>query len=171
MAEARRGVGAATARLTLIAGFLLCLISIVLGVNVAPAHAANTVNVTFHVPASVTTNPCFPKDVVNLSGDIHVVISTTIDRNRGYHVTNTINSQLSGASITTNTKYVNSETQNEDWYARPPFPVVHTAVHDYILVSNNGTPNYMLYMTMHTTVTAGGVPSATVDNLRLDCQG
>jgi hypothetical protein len=29
----------------------------------------------------------------------------------------------------------------------------------------------MLYMTMHTTVTAGGVPSATVDNYRLDCRG
>ena len=71
----------------------------------------------------------------------------------------------------TRTKYVNSETQNEDWYARAPFPAVHTEVHNFILVSNNGTPNYLLHMSMHTTVTAGGVPTAFVDNYRMGCQG
>jgi hypothetical protein len=148
---------------------LLSALSIVFGV--APANASIVVNATIHVPASVTTNPCFPADVVNLSGDFHVVITTTNDRRGGYHTTTSINSQLSGASITTRTKYVNSETQNEDWYARAPYPAVHTEVHKYLLVSNNGTPNYVLYMTMHTTVTAGGVPSAVVDNFRMDCQG
>jgi hypothetical protein len=136
-----------------------------------PASAAIVVNYTFHVPASVQTNPCFPADVVNLSGDIHVTITTTADKRGGYHVTNHLNSQLSGVSITTGTKYVNSETQDEDWYARAPWPAVHTHTYDFLLVSNNGTPDYVLHMTMHETVTAGGVPTATVDQFWMDCKG
>jgi hypothetical protein len=132
-----------------------------------PARAANVVNVTFHVPAQVQTNPCFPADVINLSGDIHVTITTTADRRGGYHVTNHLNSQLSGVSITTGTKYVNSE----DWYARAPWPAVHTHTYDFLLISNNGTPDYVLHMTMHETVTAGGVATATVDNFSMDCKG
>jgi hypothetical protein len=135
------------------------------------ARAANVVNVTFHVPAQVQTNPCFPVDVVNLSGDIHVTITTTNDRRGGYHVTNHLNSQLSGVSITTRTKYVNSETKDEDWYAGAPWPAVHTHTHDFLLISNNGTPDYVLHMTMHETVTAGGVPTATVDNFSMECKG
>ena len=136
----------------------------------APASAANVVNYTFHVPANVQTNPCFPADVVNLNGDIHVVITTTADKRGGYHVTNSLNSQLSGLSITTGTKYVNSENQQEDWYARAPWPAVHTHTYDFLLISNNGTPDYVLHMTMHETVTAGGVPTATVDNFSMDCK-
>jgi hypothetical protein len=135
-----------------------------------PAAASTVVNVTIHVPAKVQTNPCFPADVVNLSGDIHIVITTTADKRGGYHVTNSLNSQLSGVSITTGTKYVNSETKEDDWYAAAPFPAVHTATYDFLLVAQNGTPNYVLHMTMHETVTAGGVPSATVDKFWMDCK-
>jgi hypothetical protein len=137
----------------------------------APADAANVVNVTFHVPANVQTNPCFPTDVVNLSGDIHVVITTTASRGGGYRVNNHLNSELSGVSITTGTKYVNSETQDDAWYARPPFPAVHTHTYEFLLVSQSGTQNYVLHMTMHETVDANGVPTATVDRFKMDCQG
>jgi hypothetical protein len=146
------------------------VLAVVTGFN-QPASAANVVNVTIHVPAQVEINPCFPADVINLSGDIHIVITTTQDRRNGYHVVNQLNSQLSGVSITTGTKYVNSENRSDDWYARPPFPVVHTQTYDFLLISNNGTPDYVLHMTMHETVTANGVPTATVDKFWMDCKG
>jgi hypothetical protein len=133
--------------------------------------AGRTVNVTFHVPVSVQTNPCFPADVVNLSGDIHIVITTTADRRGGYHVKNHLNSTLTGASITTGTTYVNSETQNQEWYARAPFPATHTHTYDFLLVSQDQTPNYLLHMTVHETVNSRGVPTAIVDRYRMECQG
>jgi hypothetical protein len=136
-----------------------------------PALAANVTNTTIHVPASVQTNPCFPTDVVNLSGDIHIVITTTADSAGGYRVNNHLNSQLSGVSITTGTKYVNSENKDDEWYARPPFPVIHTHTYDFLLLSQSNTPNYVLHMTMHETVNANGVPTATVDKFSMDCQG
>jgi hypothetical protein len=135
------------------------------------ARAENVVNTTIHVPASVQTNPCFATDVVNLSGDMHIVITTTDAGNGRYRVNNHLNSQLSGTSITTGTRYVNSENQEDEWYARPPFPTVHTHTYDFLLLSQSSTPNYVLHMTMHETVTANGVPAATVDRFSMDCQG
>jgi hypothetical protein len=150
----------------------LFLLAIPLAVAVTqPASAANVTNTTIHVPASVQTNPCFPTDVINLSGDIHIVITTTSDSAGGYRVNNHLNSQLSGVSITIGTKYVNSEDKNDEWYARPPFPTVHTHTYDFLLVSQSNTPNYVLHMTMHETVNANGVPTATVDRFSMDCQG
>jgi hypothetical protein len=137
---------------------------------VASAQADNVVNTTFHVPASVQTNPCFPADVINLSGNIHVVITTTAPGG-GYRVANHLNSQLSGVSITTGTRYVNSEDEYDGWYARPPFPATHTHTYDFDLISQSGTDNYILHVTMHETVTANGMPAATVDNWRMDCAG
>jgi hypothetical protein len=154
-----------------ILGLLLAVPLVVLGIGSQSAAAANVVNVTFHVPASVQTNPCFPTDVINLSGDIHVVITTTTDGKGGYHVANKLNSQLSGVSITIGTKYVNSEEKEDEWYARPPFPAIHTQTYDFLLVSQSNTPNYVLHMTMHETVNALGVPTATVDSFSMDCQG
>jgi hypothetical protein len=140
-------------------------------VPVAAARADNIVNYTLHVPASVQTNPCFPADVLNLSGDIHLVISTTLDQSGGYHVMHHLNSQLSGVSVTTGTRYVNSEDQNDEWYAAVPFPTVHTHTYGFNLISQSGTDNYILHMTMHETVTANGDPTATVDRWETDCKG
>jgi hypothetical protein len=141
------------------------------GLRDAPAARAQTVvNYTFHVPASVQTNPCFPGDVLNLNGDVHVVITTTAAASGGLVVTNHLNSQLSGRSITTGTGYVNSEKQTDVWYTGP-LPAVHTHTYDFDLISQSSTPDYIMHMTMHTTVTANGVPTATVDNFSADCRG
>jgi hypothetical protein len=154
-----------------IVGLLLAVPLAVLGIGIHSAAAANVVNVTIHVPAQEEINPCFPTDVVNLNGDIHIVITTTADSAGGYRVNNHLNSQLSGASITTGTKYVNSENKEDEWYARPPYPAIHTQTYDFLLVSQSNTPNYVLHMTMHETVNAQGVPTATVDRFSMDCQG
>ena len=138
------------------------------------ASASNVTNTTIHVPASVQTNPCVlppAVEAINLSGDIHIVITTTADGAGGYRVDNHLNSQLSGVSLTTGTRYVNSENDEEEWYARPPFPAVHTHTHDFLLLSQGNTPNYVLHMTLHETVSASGVPTATVDRFSMDCQG
>jgi hypothetical protein len=142
-----------------------------LTIGAAPAWGNSVVNTTFHVPASVQTNPCFPTDVVNLSGDIHVVITSTADGAGGYHMNTSLNSQLSGLSITTGTRYVNSENRQEAWYAGAPFPTVHTSTYDFQLISQSATPNYVLHMQMHETVTANGVPATAPDHFSMECKG
>jgi hypothetical protein len=129
------------------------------------------VNATFHVPASVQTNPCFRGDILNLSGEIHVVITATANQGGGYSVDDHLNSLMSGASITTQTRYTNSETQDQSWYTGTLFPAIHTETHDLDLISAAATPNYVFHLTLHTTVTPAGVPAVTVDNYHMDCAG
>jgi hypothetical protein len=150
---------------------LLILPLVALGLTSAPASAANISNATFRIPMNVMANPCYPADVVNLHGTIHVVTTVTADGSGGYHMTQTANSHLTGASITTGTKYGSSENRNDSWYAGDPFPDVHTNTYDFTVISRSATANYVLHMTMHTTVNSKGVPTAVVDNWRMDCQG
>jgi hypothetical protein len=155
-----------------VGGWAVPLATLGLGAaGVAPAWGSTVVNSTTHVPAQVETNPCFAADVLNLSGDFHVVITSTDDNNGGFHVNMSLNSQLSGVSITTGTKYVSSETHEQDWYARPSFPAIHSDVNDFNVVSQSGTDNYVLHLQMHETVTAMGVPTATVNHMWMECQG
>jgi hypothetical protein len=169
--EMKSGAAAPWRRFGRVVALLIAVPLAVLTFGVTPAQAANVTNTTIHVPASVQTNPCFPTDVVNLSGDIHIVITTTASRSGGYRVNNHLDSELKGVSITTGTKYVNSENQDDEWFARPPFPTVHTHTYDFLLLSQSHTPNYVLHMTMHETVNANGGTTATVDNFSMDCQG
>jgi hypothetical protein len=91
----------------------------------AAASAAKVVNYTFHTPAAVMVNPCAPGDVVNLNGNIHVVITTTSDGNRDYHVDNHLNRHLRGRSITTGLRYSRSETTTRN--GTPARPNWYTA--------------------------------------------
>jgi hypothetical protein len=160
----------ARTRVRLGARVSIAVLLLACAVSPAVARAQSVVNYTFHVPASVQTNPCFPADVVNLSGDVHVVITSTAGGG-GYRIANQLNSQLSGVSVTRGTRYVSSETQYDGWLARAPFPMVHTNTYDWHLTSQSRTPNYVLHMTMHETVAANGVPTAAVDSWRMDCEG
>ena len=169
--ELQRGTAAPWRRLARVVALFIAVPLAFLAFGVTPAQASNVVNVTIHVPAHVEINPCFPADVVNLNGDIHIVITSTSAGNGSYRVNNHLNSQLKGTSITTGTKYVNSENKDDEWYARPPFPAVHTQTYDFRFLSQSDTPNYVLRMTMHETVNANGVPTATVDKFSMDCKG
>ena len=149
----------------LIAATWLCL-------QAAPAADARlVVNYSLHNPAFVMVSPCVAEDVVNLNGNIHIVITTTEAESGSYRVNNHLNSHLTGYSITTTTRYLSSETRDEEWYARPPFPAVHTQTYDFNLISRSGADDYVLHVTMHETVNANGVPTATVDTIRMDCKG
>lgn len=151
---------------------LLTLPLVVLGLTSSPASAANVVNYTVHVPVNIQTNPCTAvPDVVNLNGDVHIVITTTSSNGGSYRVNDLLNSEFTGVSVTNGADYVSSEGKNDTWMAQSPFPVVHTQTYDFTLVSKSGTPNYVVHMTMHTTVTSNGVPAAVVDSWRMDCQG
>jgi hypothetical protein len=141
------------------------------GLTASPALAANVVNVTIHVPSSVQVNPCFPSDDVNLSGDIHIVITTTANGRSGYQVKAHLNSHMSGYSLVTGTKYVSNETRNAQWSAPPPFPVVDAETYKFNLVSKGDTPNYVVHVTVHDTVNASGdVTDVTADEWSINCR-
>src|SRR5205823_2600328 len=128
-------------------GLALPLVMIAAQVQgVIPVSAATVVNYTFLVPVNIQMNPCAAGDVVDLHGSIHVVITSTSDNAGGLHMVDHLNSQFTGASLVTGTNYVNSEGQDDSWFAGAPFPVVHTHTYDFQLISQSGTDNYIVHM-------------------------
>ena len=140
-------------------------------VSEATASGGELVNVTLRIPAEVRPNPCTPADVVSLSGILHIIIYVRGDGQGGYHVTLLVDERLQGRSLTTSELYVASDVYDHSFYAGGPFPVTDTTTHSVELVSKGDSPNLLMGYTLHTTVTASGVPTATITNVRLDCQG
>ena len=135
------------------------------------AHAADIVNTTINVPAMVV-NGCAAGDLVALSGDLHVVISETADGSGGYHMQRTTNyDQLKGTSLVTGVSYTAQATSEDSWYAGAPFPTTHTHADQTEYLAQGSTDNFILRLRTHVTVTAAGVPTATVDDIRADCTG
>ena len=133
------------------------------------ASAATIVNVVIHTPADVQINPCSPGDVVNLNGDIHIVIATTANGRDGFRVNNQMNAHLSGVSITTGTGYVSNQTTHSQW-STGTLPVVHREVQDFLLVSQGKTANYVLHMTVRETIDAAGAANVTAEHWSVSCR-
>lgn len=135
----------------------------------APASAeGELVNVTLNIPADVRQNPC-NGEFVNLSGRLHIVLSVRTDNAGGYHVTQQTDEVARGTGLTSGDTYVASDNKMESWDAKPPFPQIYTTTHSILLASNGTAPNFLFLYAVHTTVTAAGIPSATVDNFQTRC--
>jgi len=133
--------------------------------------AGGPVNVTLNIPADVRPNPCTPGDFVNVSGTMHIVYYVRDDGQGGFHLDQLVDEKGSGVSLTTGENYRLGDNYGHSFYARPPFPSNDTQTHSVELVSQGSSPNLIMGYTLHTTVNAGGVPTASVDNVRLDCAG
>lgn len=156
----------------------VCLISIFvltfLGVMLSqafnkPANAGNVVNSTITIPASVLPNPC-NGEPVNLTGTIHVTMSSTTDKQGGVHLTYSANYQsVTGTGLLSGVKYTSSDNKNDSTYIHP-IPAIYTTTHHVNLISSTIIPNFLLALDFHITINATGVLAASVDNLRLECK-
>jgi hypothetical protein len=168
--ERRRGRGQITS--AILVALALPLVAVATDLHrPTPARAANVVNVTIRIPAQVEPNPCTPGDLVALSGQLRILIAMTADGQGGYHVTQSADEKLAGASLLTKVKYLASKTEQWDWYAGTPLPVTNTHTIDSELVSLADTDNFLAHVTLHTTISATGDPTVTVDRVVLECSG
>jgi hypothetical protein len=155
----------------LVTAALVVLGLAVSSIRPAAAPADELVNVTLQIPAQVYPNPCTPGDVVVVRATLHIVYYVRADGQGGYHVTQLVREQGTGASPLTRIAYQASDTYDHSFYAGAPFPVTDTITHDLVLASRGSAPNLLMSYDLHTTVNALGVPTATVDNVRLSCTG
>jgi hypothetical protein len=136
-----------------------------------PTSRAEVVNVTLNIAADPRPNPCSPGDVVNLSGRLHIVYYVRADRQGGFHLSQLVDEKARGISFLTNLSYQGSDTYTHSFYAGAPFPVTDTMTHSILLTSRGAAQNLLMGYDLHTTVNATGIPTATVDNVRLSCTG
>ena len=129
------------------------------------------VNVTIKIPADVRPNPCSPGDVIVLSGRLHILIFTREDGAGGYHVTNQVQLHGAGSSLVTNVRYRGHDQDSHSFHAGAPFPVTDTMTYSTGLHGAGPTDDFVMHVTVHTTVNANGDATATPSNVRLECVG
>lgn len=134
------------------------------------AEAANVVNVTISVPAAPVADPCAAGALVNLHGLVHTVISYTADNQGGYHTEIHNNFEgVTGERLLTGVTY--NATENSDLITYVREGTEQTNLVTTTLVSKDASENYLMHMTLHTRIDAGGVPTVTADNFFLECRG
>jgi hypothetical protein len=132
-------------------------------------QVGHTTNVTIEIPAVVYDNPCVGEPVA-LHGSLHLVLTVGSDKAGGFHIGNHLNASYAGTGLESGVPYRASDNKQDVWNTRQ-LPDSHTITMMTRLISQGGVDNASLFTTITTTIDANGVPTATVDNQRVECRG
>lgn len=151
---------------------LMFVLTIAMIANI-PASAAVQVNDKTTVLISVFV-PCAAEgtgEVVDLSGNLHTVISFTLN---GNNVTGYFHFQpqgITGTGQTTGEKYqATGVTQESFKNSLQNGQANFTYVNNFRIVGQGPGNNYLVHETMHLTINANGTATIFFDNLTIDCK-
>lgn len=138
----------------------------------AATAQAGTVTTNETVALSTTTVDLCSADTVTLSGNLHIVTHFTTDSNGGTHtsshqnfenVTGTGTTSITYRAVSSNNHTVNDNGSNSQQ--------AFTIVNRVRLITQGSTDNYLLNITINTTINANGVATSTVNNVVANCTG
>jgi hypothetical protein len=137
-----------------------------LAATTSTQQLVNHIEVTRFVPCA---NGGAGEDVF-VSGDIHIVISVTLDGSGGAHYVEVHNPQgVSGTGLTTGAMYRGVGGTLLD-ASNVQVGEEHTSVRNMMLIGQGPDNNLILHATFHVTVLADGTVTAFHDNLSLTCR-
>jgi len=149
---------------------LLALMSLL---SVLPAYAAVDTNMSFPVNISVFV-PCAAGgagEVVTLSGDLHVLVSVTVNANRISVYEHFQPQGIDGIGSVTGDKYQGTGITEFNFQADlVAFPFVTTTVNNFKIIGQGPNNNFLIHENFHLTVNANGTVTAFVDNFSVRCQ-
>ena len=150
-------------------GMLALLAIAPLGVNVARAGVVDNIIIPLEFPVEVDCDgDGTPEDVLALSGELHIVITETTDKNGGVHTTfhfQPVN--LSGIGMISGDTYRavgitrGSTTLTGD-------NVSDTFVDNFYMIGQKSGIKYLAHNTIHVTL-VDGEPIVEVDNSEIRC--
>jgi hypothetical protein len=112
-------------------------------------------------------------DVVNLSGDMRIITTTTPTRNGGYTVnSSTIAKGLRGERIAPPPAigyHGDDVTNTISYYAPPPYPATHRVFHWTKLIPEGNAPSMYLVIVLRETTTADGTTIPVLERTYLVC--
>ena len=138
-----------------------------------PAHSAIDTNMSF--PQSFTAFvPCAAGgagEVVTLSGNLHVLITTTVNGNHISSVSHFQPQGVSGVGSVTGDKYQATGITKMSFEADVvAFPFVQTFVNNFKIIGQGPNNNFLLHENAHITVNADGTVIVSMDNLSVECR-
>jgi hypothetical protein len=141
----------------------------------APANTkGQTVTTTVHLAALPVDNLC-NGDVVNLTGDLRIRVTTTPRSNGGYTVQSSQRADnLTGERIfpLPSIGYRGSDDENSfAYYAPAPYPSTFQVVHSTTLLPQSTDPRMYLVTVLREVVAADGTPAVpVVERMYLSCR-
>jgi hypothetical protein len=133
---------------------------------------AGTITTNETVALSTTTVNLCDADTVTLSGSLHIVTHFTTDSNGGTHTSSHQNFENVSGTGTTSVTYravsSNNHTVNDNGgNSQQEFTIINRVR----LITQGATGNYLLNITINTTINASGVATSTVNSVAANCTG
>ena len=139
----------------------------------APTYAAVDTNMSFPIMLSVFI-PCAAGgvgEVVTLNGNLHVLISTTVN---GNHISSDMHFQpqgITGVGSVSGDKYQGTGITRFSFEADVAgFPFIQTMVNNFKIIGQGSGNNILVHENLHVTVNANGTVTASVDNFSAECK-
>lgn len=137
----------------------------------ANAHAAVEVNIKEPLAGSVFEDVC-GEDVIHTSGDLHVLITSTINDNRasGYVHFNPQGAKLVG--LTTGNEYIGTGMGSPVHFneSLDGGSATFTSVGNFRLIGKGQAPSLLVHSVVHTTINANGELTAEVELDTEECK-
>jgi hypothetical protein len=152
--------------------FLWVLVGCLVSASAFGQAASSTISSSVPISLSVFI-PCAAGgngEVVDLSGNLHVVFSDTINANH-VHLYSHFNPQgVTGTGETTGAKYqATGETLQSFDFSVVSFPFTTTFVNNFKIIGQGPGNNFAVHENAHVTINANGTLTASVDNFSATC--
>jgi hypothetical protein len=138
-----------------------------------PAYAAVVTNSSIPITLDVFV-PCAnggAGEVIEVSGFLHVLTSTTFDKNGGVHVSEQFNPQgVTGFGLTTGDKYNATGLTREDFSTTSSGVVQFTFINRFDMVGQGPGNNFSVHETEHVTTLPDGTVTVLFDNFSITCR-
>jgi hypothetical protein len=156
--------------------FLFLAVSLVLIVSLGVAQAqakATTVTTNFTQPLDLFVFvPCAANgagEFVHLSGPLHILFTTVIDDQGGFHSKFQNQPQgISGTGLTTGDKYQATGETSGTFNGKVGFE--QTFENNFKIVGQGPGNNFMIHETFHITVNPNGTLTVFVDKISIVCK-
>ena len=136
---------------------------------------ATTVTTNIKVPVEILVFiPCAlggTGEVVELSGNLHLLTHVTTDNNGGMHVEMHAQPQgISGIGMDSGDKYQATGVTRGHINTQGPAPFESTFVNNFRIIVQGRGNNFLVHQVIHVTINANGDVTADIDKMSVDCK-
>jgi hypothetical protein len=157
-------------KLVILVGSALFASTALVGLLATAANAAVQDNerIPFNQQVAIPCANGGTGDIVTLSGSLHLLATFTLNEN---HISGVVHFQPQGVVGTDTEGHVyHAVGKTQDTFSATITGVfVETFVNNFYLVGTAGAPTLKVHDTIHTTINANGIVTASVDNSFITC--
>ena len=146
-----------------------CLVFCMALLGTSQAAVTANVKVPVDIPVFIPCAANGAGELVELQGNLHMLVRVTIDGKGGVHAATHAQPQgISGTGRTTGDKYHGTGVTQDQFNAK--LGVEETFVNNFRIIGQGSGNNFLIHENFHVTINPNGTVTAFVDNFSVDCR-